>query len=121
MLTRLILHILRMMLMMLMMGVATAGDVASAISEVSVSASIPIYHDEQPAHTSTAEQHHSCVISSTEDCSIASMAVGQSNLVYPGSKTRCMFSDSTDYAFQVIPGDTGRLLFFFEGGGCREN
>jgi hypothetical protein len=39
-------------------------------------------------------------------------------LIFPGGKTRCIFSTSTDYAFQVIPGDSDKVLLFFQGGGA---
>ena len=38
--------------------------------------------------------------------------------VYPGGDTRCIFSDSTPYSFEVIPGNSDDLLFFFQGGGA---
>lgn len=42
----------------------------------------------------------------------------ESTLVLPGGETRCIFSDSTPFAFQVIPGDSDKLLFYFQGGGA---
>eukprot|EP00604_Paraphysomonas_vestita_P002025 CAMPEP_0174820430 /NCGR_PEP_ID=MMETSP1107-20130205/4264_1 /TAXON_ID=36770 /ORGANISM="Paraphysomonas vestita, Strain GFlagA" /LENGTH=386 /DNA_ID=CAMNT_0016035773 /DNA_START=126 /DNA_END=1286 /DNA_ORIENTATION=- len=42
----------------------------------------------------------------------------QSTLVLPGGETRCIFSTSTPFAFQVIPGDTDKLLLYFQGGGA---
>jgi len=41
-----------------------------------------------------------------------------STLVFPGGDTRCIFSYSTPYAFQVIPGSSDKLLFYFQGGGA---
>jgi len=43
-----------------------------------------------------------CNITSTETCSIKSMTKDKTTLVLPGGNTRCIFSDSTPYAFQVI-------------------
>lgn len=39
-------------------------------------------------------------------------------MVYPGGKARCIFSDSPDYGFQVVPRDRDKVLLFFEGGGA---
>ena len=46
------------------------------------------------------------------------MSKDTSTLVFPGGETRCIYSDSTPYAFQVIPGATDKLLFYFQGGGA---
>eukprot|EP00981_Chlorochromonas_danica_P003179 scaffold633_cov288-Ochromonas_danica.AAC.14 len=46
------------------------------------------------------------------------MTKDSSTLVLPGGETRCIFSYSTPFAFQVIPGDTDKLLFYFQGGGA---
>jgi len=59
-----------------------------------------------------------CNITSTESCSLSSFAKGQTTMVLPGGETRCIYSDSTPFAFQVIPGDSDKLLFYFQGGGA---
>jgi hypothetical protein len=59
-----------------------------------------------------------CTISDTESCSLAGMTKDQSILVLPGGETRCIFSTSTPFAFQVIPGASDKLLFYFQGGGA---
>jgi hypothetical protein len=59
-----------------------------------------------------------CNITATESCSIANMKKDSTTLVLPGGNTRCIFSDSTPFAFQVIPGDSDKVLFFFQGGGA---
>lgn len=46
------------------------------------------------------------------------MAADETTLVYPGGDTRCIFSDSTPFAFQVVPGDGDKLLFYLQGGGA---
>mmetsp|Transcript_103794 Transcript_103794/g.332628 ORF Transcript_103794/g.332628 Transcript_103794/m.332628 type:complete len:477 (+) Transcript_103794:1220-2650(+) len=48
-------------------------------------------------------------------CSLESMK-GKPTLVYPGGETSCMNGD--DYAFAVNPGDSDKLLIYFEGGGA---
>ena len=35
-----------------------------------------------------------------------------------GGETRCIYQDSTPFAFQIIPGDSDKLLFYFQGGGA---
>lgn len=59
-----------------------------------------------------------CTISETESCAISSMSQDESMLVLPGGETRCIFSTSTPFAFQVIPGDKDKLLFYLQGGGA---
>jgi len=46
------------------------------------------------------------------------MPKSPSTVVFPGGKTRCIFSTSTDFSFQVWPGATDQLLFYFQGGGA---
>lgn len=47
-----------------------------------------------------------CTITDTESCSLAGMTKDRSILVLPGGETRCIFSTSTPFAFQV-------KLFFY--------
>lgn len=42
----------------------------------------------------------------------------QTTLVLPGGNTRCIYSDSTPFAIQVIPGDSDKLVVYFQGGGA---
>lgn len=42
-----------------------------------------------------------CTIGSGESCSITSMPKDQTTLVLPGGETRCIYSYSTPFAFQV--------------------
>jgi len=51
-------------------------------------------------------------------CDISSFPKDKSTVVYPGGETRCIFSTSTDFAFQVIPGDSDKVLLYFQGGGA---
>jgi hypothetical protein len=67
---------------------------------------------------SLCEGYTCCNISATETCSIRSMVKDETTLVLPGGETRCIFSTSTPFAFQVIPGDSDKLLFYFQGGGA---
>eukprot|EP01040_Poterioochromonas_malhamensis_P016298 gene16298-18471_t len=52
------------------------------------------------------DKNKCCIISSTESCPISKMTKDSSTLVLPGGNTRCIFSDSTPFAFQVVPGDS---------------
>ena len=40
------------------------------------------------------------------------------NFLFLARFCRCIFSDSTPFAFQIIPGDSDKLLFYFQGGGA---
>jgi len=51
-------------------------------------------------------------------CPITSMPKGETSLVQPGGSTRCIFQDSSPFQFQVVPGATDKLLFYFQGGGA---
>lgn len=44
-----------------------------------------------------------CNVTSTESCPISTMLKDQSTLVLPGGETRCIYSYSTPFAFQVLP------------------
>ena len=59
-----------------------------------------------------------CSIDSENDCNLSDMQRDTSTVVYPGGETRCIFSDSGPFGFQVIPGDSDKLLFDFQGGGA---
>ena len=59
-----------------------------------------------------------CHLAPDQPCNLSSMKRDSSALVVPGGKTRCIFSDSGPYQFEVIPGDTDKLLIFFQGGGA---
>lgn len=61
---------------------------------------------------------YTCCDIEQSSCDISSMEKDTSTLVFPGGDTRCIYSDSTPYAFQVIPGATDKLLFYFQGGGA---
>lgn len=50
-------------------------------------------------------------------CSFADLPRGQPTLVHPGGATRCISSDRPEYRFQVVPGDSDKLVLFFQGGG----
>ena len=63
-------------------------------------------------------QNSCCNVTTTETCSISNFPKDQSTLVLPGGETRCIYSYSTPFAFQVIPGDSDKLLFYFQGGGA---
>jgi hypothetical protein len=80
------------------------------------------------AHVSSIEQTGSaaslctqnvcCTVSSGEACSISSMPKDTSTLVLPGGETRCIYSTSTPFAFQVIPGAADKVLLYYQGGGA---
>lgn len=51
-------------------------------------------------------------------CKLQDMPSDAISMVYPEGVTRCIFSTSTDFAFQVVKGDPKSLLIFFQGGGA---
>ena len=59
-----------------------------------------------------------CSMTNTESCDITAMKPGISTLVQPNRGTRCIYSDSGPYKFQVIPGDLSKLMVYFQGGGA---
>lgn len=68
--------------------------------------------------SSLCSAHTCCNISATEACDVSSMPKDESTMVLPGGETRCIFADSTPFAFQVVPGDNDKILFYFQGGGA---
>mmetsp|Transcript_44827 Transcript_44827/g.129662 ORF Transcript_44827/g.129662 Transcript_44827/m.129662 type:complete len:433 (-) Transcript_44827:71-1369(-) len=64
------------------------------------------------------EKAHTCKTGEGETCPMSAMKAGESTLVYPGGKTRCLDNSKPDYFFQVIPGSKNKLLIDFEGGGA---
>lgn len=59
-----------------------------------------------------------CNVSASESCSLADMPKDETTLVLPGGETRCIYSYSTPFAFQVIPGASDKVLLYFQGGGA---
>jgi len=59
-----------------------------------------------------------CKVTDTEECSIDEFEKDQTMMVYPGGETRCIFSYSGDFAFQVVPGASDKVLVYFQGGGA---
>jgi hypothetical protein len=43
-----------------------------------------------------------CTVSASNACPLADMPLDETTLVYPGGATRCIFSTSSDFAFQVM-------------------
>lgn len=69
--------------------------------------------------TSFCESNDCCTVSSSKDsCSLNSFSQDASTIVYPGGESRCIFSTSTPFAFQVFPGESDKLVFYFQGGGA---
>eukprot|EP01038_Epipyxis_sp_PR26KG_P006370 gene6370-8772_t len=64
------------------------------------------------------KQYSCCTLSEQESCSMNNMSKDVSQIVFPGGETRCIFSTSTPFGFQVIPGDKDKLVVYFQGGGA---
>jgi hypothetical protein len=56
-----------------------------------------------------------CNITATESCDLESMSRDTSTVVLPGGETRCIYSYSTPFGFQVFPGDADKVLFMLQG------
>jgi len=52
-----------------------------------------------------------------EECPISNMTEDLLTGVFPGGETRCLLGN-TPYIFQVIRGDSDKLLLYFQGGGA---
>ena len=71
----------------------------------------------QPSYA-TKGHKHACTVNETQACPLEDMSLNSSTMVYPGGSTRCIFSRSSPYAFQVIPGVSKRkIVIYFQGGG----
>ena len=59
-----------------------------------------------------------CQMGGSEQCSLSSMKQGESTMVLApeGSPASCLYG--TPYGFQVVPGSSENLLFYFQGGGA---
>lgn len=67
---------------------------------------------------SLCDKYTCCNLTATQGCALNSLPATGSSLVLPGGNTRCIFSTSTPFAFQVYRGDTDKVLFYFQGGGA---
>lgn len=63
-----------------------------------------------------AEDVETCRYEDGSGCGLSSLKAGALTKVYPGGGTACM--DGGDYFFQVYPGDSEKLLYYFQGGGA---
>jgi hypothetical protein len=94
-------------------GLAAGGEEAEMVDlswVENIRASFPI-----PA---SKEDVDSCIVGDESPCDLSSFTKDRSTVVYPGGDTRCIFSSSTPFGFQVIRGDSDKLLFDFQGGGA---
>jgi len=64
------------------------------------------------------DKYTCCTLSDDEKCNIDTFITDSSTLVLPGGESRCIFSSSTPYAFQVIPGASDKLIVYLQGGGA---
>ena len=72
--------------------------------------------DHAPVQVEPEDSYDSCTLSSSEACAFEGLPQGKTTMVYPGGETRCIKGD--DFAFQVVPGDTDKLIISFQGGGA---
>lgn len=72
----------------------------------------------QAADGESVSDYAKCDLSADEDCSMAKMPHDETTVVYPGGETTCISESSSPFGFQVIPGDSDKLMFYFQGGGA---
>jgi len=61
---------------------------------------------------------NNCCKLSDGSCDVSAFPKDKTTLVFPGGDTRCIFSYSTEFSFQVIPGNNDKVLLYFQGGGA---
>eukprot|EP00928_Gymnodinium_smaydae_P020625 TRINITY_DN17976_c0_g1_i1.p1 TRINITY_DN17976_c0_g1~~TRINITY_DN17976_c0_g1_i1.p1 ORF type:complete len:479 (+),score=58.63 TRINITY_DN17976_c0_g1_i1:55-1491(+) len=59
----------------------------------------------------------SCRMDGTTRCDFDNFQHDMWTSVFPRGRARCIFDDMYEYAFQVIPGDAEKLVFYFQSGG----
>ena len=67
---------------------------------------------------SVCDNNTCCKLGGSEQCALADMKEGESHMVMApdGASAQCIYG--TEYGFQVIPGSSEKLLFYFQGGGA---
>lgn len=73
--------------------------------------------DDKDGHKFYKEGDAGCKMSDAERCPVSAMKRDEWNNVFPGGETRCLLSTAPTYAFQVIRGDSDKLVIYFQGGG----
>lgn len=103
-----------------LLGVVAIGSCFSAPTSISpTDSAILALQSYKPNYTFASASHspnHQCTIDANETCPLVAMN-GSTTMVYPGGETRCIFSHSSKYAFQVFPGSTENVVIYFQGGG----
>jgi hypothetical protein len=62
------------------------------------------------------EWKHECHYSDTESCNLASFPKDETSMVFPGGETRCIFSNTPNFAFQVsLVYECQAVLYIFHG------
>lgn len=81
--------------------IATSINHGEAMQDAQKIISDHIHKYYEPLKGGLCEGNTCCNITATESCPITKFAKDTSNLILPGGNTRCIFSSSTPYAFQV--------------------
>ena len=84
------------------LALVAGGFLASASSSVFESTWVDEIQASFPSTDAIDGSSSQCVISETEACDISGMEKDATTMVYPGGATRCIYSTSTDFAFQVL-------------------
>ena len=109
-------------LVLIVMGIclinfSSGMDYSEAEKVIAGHLSSSLHSVKTPGSPSLCQDNTCCNITSTNSCSMGNFPKDQSTLVLPGGKTRCIFSYSTPFAFQVIPGASDKVVVYFQGGG----
>jgi hypothetical protein len=64
------------------------------------------------------DSYAKCTMGGSQACPLSDMAKDETTVVDPGGETRCISADSGPFGFQVIPGDSDKLMIYFQGGGA---
>jgi len=81
-------------------ALASANEKGDILSGIGIQAALK---EQRDATTVNPELGNSCTVTPTESCPISDMPRDETTMVYPGGKTRCIYSFNPDFAFQVNP------------------
>jgi hypothetical protein len=92
------------------LGMGTQANLKTSVIE-SIQSHVSSY---APTKEQCGPGTNCCTVSSTESCGLTSMPKDQTTLVLPGGETRCIYSYSTPFAFQVNIPISHALLFIVD-------
>ena len=97
----------------------SAFDAAASVIKDNIASVASRFEGRVDEKSSSLCDNYNCCNLSDGDCSIENMPKDETTIVYPDAstgKTTCILG--SPYAFQVIPGASDKVLFYFQGGGA---